>query len=167
MEIRGVVVILCLMTGLIGCSGNFGLPQSRAEFVKVYKNGGMFRNAEHLTINRPKQAVVADLQQYVDKCLYIKVTTTIRQGYATDRSTATLHPKIVESKGGVTSLSVQETYRDKPEKGHPPGGLYTLVAELRARGSQTQLDLYHAGRDAIADPLKKWAQGDTGSCPKF
>lgn len=162
------LLIGLIWTGLAGCANNnIGLPQSREEFVKVYKDGGLFRNAEHHTIHRPKAAVVADLNQFVSKCLQVKVTTTIRQGYAMDRSTTTYHPRIVEAKGGITSLTVQETYRDKPEQGHPPGGLYSLVADMSARGGQTQLDIYHAGRTPIAKSVKDWAEGHKESCPKF
>jgi len=168
MTLQRALLIGVALAGLAGCANqNFGLPQSREEFVKVYKDGGMFRNAEHYTINRPKAAVVADLNQFATKCLNVRVTTTIRQGYATDRSTATYHPRMVEAKGGITSLTVQETYRDKPEKGHPPGGLYSLVADMSARGGQTQLDIYHAGRTAIAKSVKSWAEGDKASCPNF
>lgn len=167
MVVQRAVLIVLVAAGAVGCSANVGMPQSREEFIKVYKDGGMFRNAEHYAINRAKPAVVADLSQFMDKCLNVKVTTTIRQGYSTDRGTTTYHPRMVEAKGGVTSLIVQETYRDRPEKGFPPGGMYSLVADMRAHGGGTQLDIYHAGRTAIADSLKDWAEGDKSSCPKF
>ena len=161
--------ILIGMTAVIlaGCAANIGLPQSREEFIKVYKDGGLFRNAEHYTINRPKSAVAADVGQFADKCLHVKVTTTIRQGYAMDRSTTTFHPKMVEAKGGVTSLTVQETYQDKPEEGHPRGGMYSLVADMRAQGGKTQLDIYHAGRGPVAQSVKDWAEGKKSNCPNF
>lgn len=167
MVFQRAVLIALLAAQVVGCSANVGLPQSREAFIKVYKNGGMFRNAEHYTISRSKAAVVSDLSQFMDRCLNVKVTNTIRQGYSTDRSTTSYHPRMVEAKGGVTSLTVQETYRDKPEKGQPPGGMYSLVADLRARGGYTQLDIYHAGRTAIAVSIKDWAEGDKSSCPKF
>lgn len=162
-----VIMLGVLASGLLGCVTNVGLPQTREEFVETYKDGGLFRNAEHYSINRPKAKVVADLRQFADKCLNIKVTTTIRQGYMTDRSTTTYHPKIVEAKNGVTSLTVQETYRDKPEQGHPPGGMYALVADVSGSGSQSKLDVYHAGRTPIAKSVKDWAEGNKASCPKF
>lgn len=167
MAIKRAAMIGVVVAGIVGCAANVGLPQSREEFIKVYKNGGMFRNAEHYTISRPKAAVVADIDQFAEKCLRVKVTTTIRQGYSSDRSTTTYHTRMVEAKGGITSLTVQETYRDKREKGHPPGGLYSVVADMRARGGQTQLDIYHAGRTPIANSIKDWAEGDKSSCPKF
>lgn len=156
-----------LVAGIVGCATNTGLPQTRDAFVRMYKDGGLFRNAEHHAINRSKTAVVSDLNQFVNKCLHVKVTSTLRQGYSVDRSTTTYHPKMTETKSGATSLSVQETYRDKPEKGHPPGGMYTLVAEMRAQGGKTKLDIYHAGRTPIANSIKDWANGDKASCPKF
>lgn len=167
MSLYRAVIFGVLTSGLMGCVTNVGLPQTREAFVETYKSGGLFRNAEHYTINRSKSQVVADLRQFSDKCLNTKVTTTIRQGYMTDRSTTTYHPKIVEAKNGVTSLSVQETYRDKPEQGHPPGGLYTLVADVSASGGRTKLDIYHAGRTPIANSVKDWAEGNKASCPKF
>lgn len=167
MAFQRALIIGMVMAGVVGCATNVGLPQSREQFIKVYKGGGLFRNAEHHTVKRSKSAVVADINQFADKCLKVKVTTTINQGYMTNRSTTTYHPRMVEVKGGVTSLTVQETYRDKHEKGHPPGGLYALVADMRARGGQTQLDIYHAGRTPIAKSIKDWAEGDKSSCPKF
>lgn len=168
MTLQRALLIGVALAGLAGCASyNIGLPQSREEFVKVYKDGGLFRNAEHYTINRPKSAVVADMNQFATKCLNVKVTTTIRQGYTTDRGTTTYHPRMVEAKGGITSLTVQETYRDKPEVGHPPGGLFSLVADMSARGGQTQLDIYHAMRTPIAKSVKDWADGNKASCPKF
>lgn len=167
MMLYRAIIIGVGVAGLIGCATNIGLPQSREEFIEVYKDGGLFRNAEHYTINRSKPAVVADIKQFAHKCLNVKVTTTIRQGYMSNRSSTTYHPKIVKVKGGVTSLTVQETFRDKVEKGQPPGGLYALVADMRARGGHTQLDIYHAARAPIAKSIKDWAEGDKSNCPAF
>jgi hypothetical protein len=41
------------------------------------------------------------------------------------------------------------------------------VADMSARGGQTQLDIYHAGRSGIARAVKDWAEGDKSNCPKF
>ncbi len=68
----------------------------------------------------------------------------------------------------MTALSLQEEYNDRPMTGAPQDGLFTLVAEIRPAGkNKTELDIYHARRGKIADPLKQWADGDKCPCPSL
>ena len=63
---------------------------------------------------------------------------------------------------------MQEEYNDRAMSGAPPGGLFTLVAEISSAGKgKTQLDIYHAGKGKIADKLKDWAEGDKQYCPNL
>ena len=62
-----------------------------------------------------------------------------------------------------------QEYYGRPEKGMPPDGLYTFVAEFQPAGTKsTQLDIYYiATRGTISDALKQWAAGDKRACPNL
>lgn len=160
-------LISLFLSVLTGCATNIGLPQTRNEFVSMYKSGGLFRNAEHVTVNRPVKAVVADVTEYANKCLKVRVTTRPSYQYKEAGGSTTYIPKIGAGQNGMTALSVQEKYDDREQSGMPPGGMFTLVAEIRAAGNKTQVDIYHAARGKIADPLKQWIEGDKDRCPSF
>jgi len=151
-----------------GCASNIGMPQTREEFVTAYKSGGLFRSAEHVAVNRPAKAVVADVTEYAKKCLNVRVTRGPSYQYKEAGGSTTYHTKIEATPNGATALSVQEKYNDRDQSGAPPGGIFTLVAEIRAAGSnKTQVNIYHASRGKIADPLKQWIEGDKRLCPSL
>jgi hypothetical protein len=154
---------------LSGCATNIGAPQSSGEFVKMMKEGGLFRNAEKVSVNSPAKSVVADLTAFADKCLKVR---TFRAGnYATreSASSTTYHPKIVKGRKSATALVVQEQYNDRDDSGAPTGGIFTLVAEVNPSGKKTtDVDIYYlTGRGMIVDPLKEWMEGNKGHCPSF
>lgn len=162
----GFVILTAIVCA--GCAANIGLPQTRDEFVAMYKPGGMFRNAEHVTVSRPFKSVVADVTEYAKKCLNVRETHAPSYQYKEAGGSTTYRPKIESIKGGGVSLSLQEKYNDRVDSGAPPGGIFILVAEMRAiGGSKTQLDIYHASRGKAADSLKQWAEGDSRICPSF
>ena len=163
---RMVVLPSSFLFALAGCATNVGAPQTRDEFVSAYKSGGLFRNAEHVVINRSVKAVVADAAEYANKCLKVRVTHGPSYKYKEAGGSTTYLPKIETTRSGASALSVQEKYNDRAQSGAPPGGIFTLVAEFRAAGNnKTQVDIYHASRDKIADPLKQWIQGGNRQCP--
>lgn len=165
-QIAGLTSFLTLI--LVGCATNIGVPQTREEFVSAYKSGGMFRNAEHVTVNRAAKLVIADASEYANKCLKVRVAYGPSYKYKQAGGSTTYAPRIETTRSGATALSVQEQYNDRAQSGAPPGGIYTLVAEFRAAGNnKTQVDIYHASRGKIADPLKQWIQGDKRSCPSL
>jgi hypothetical protein len=165
---RMVALTLPFLFMLVGCATNVGVPQTRDEFVSAYKSGGMFRNAEHIVVNRPVKTVVADVSEYASKCLKVRVTHGPSYKYKEAGGSTIYLPKIESTRNGATALSVQERYNDRVQSGAPPGGIFTLVAEIRAAGSnKTQVDIYHASRDKIADPLKQWIQGGNRQCPSL
>jgi hypothetical protein len=162
----------CLMAAFLplfaGCATNIGVPQTRDEFVTMYKPGGLFRNVEHVTVNRPGKAVVADVKEYAKKCLTVRVTSGPNYRLKEVGGSTTYHPKIETARKDVTTLSVQEEYNDRAQSGVPKGGIFTLVAEIGSAGkNKTRVDIYHAGRGKIADPLKEWIDGDKHSCPSL
>lgn len=68
-------------------------------------------------------------------------------------------------KNGATALSVQES-GGSDLTGLPPGGMYTMVAEVRAAGkSKTQVNIYHLAKPFLADPLKRWVKNEKRDCP--
>jgi len=160
--------LLLAISVLAGCATNIGQPQSRDEFVSMYKTGGMFNKVEHARVERPLKAVTADVSEYAAKCLSVQRTRATNYQLREVGGTTTYNPKLETARPGVTALSVQEYY-GRPEKGIPPDGLYTLVAEFRSAGAKsTQLDIYYiATRGTISDVLKQWAAGDKRGCPQL
>lgn len=147
-----------------GCA--IGVPQTRDEFVTMYKSAGIFGNAEHITVNRPVKAVVADVKEFSQKCLNVRVTNSANYQLKEAGGSTTYHPKIETARKDVTTLSVQEEYNDRALSGAPKGGLFTLVAEMSPAGKKkTQLDIYYPALSKITDQLKQWADGDKRSCP--
>ena len=167
------IVLLCL-PALAGCAGmeEAKFPQTADEFLSTYNWGGLFQNKESLAVNRPVGVVVADMKEFAKNCMDIKVNKKRAARYATDKyGTGTrgdaipYNAKVGSLKNGATGLAIQEVY-DQPQKGTPPDGMFTLVAEIRAAGkTKTDVNIYHLKRPFLADPLKKWVEGDKQSCP--
>ena len=156
-------IFLPVFTGCV-----VGAINTRDEFVAAMKSGGPFKNAQQIIVNRPVKTVVADVTEYANKCLNVRATRGPSYQYKEAGGSTTYHPKIDATRGGVTALSVQEQYNDRAQGGAPPGGFFTLVAEIRAAGNnKTQVDIYHNSRSKIADPLKQWIAGDKRLCPSF
>ena len=161
-----IVSLLFLLPILAGCA--IGVPQNRGEFVNMYKDARLFGKAEHVTINRPAKAVVADINAFSQKCLNVRVVDPPNFSLKEAGGSTTFRPKIEKIGNDLTALSLQEEYNDRPMSGAPQDGLYTLVAEIRSAGkNKTELDIYHARRGKIADPLKQWADGDRCLCPSL
>lgn len=149
-----------------GCA--IGVPQTREEFVTTYKDAKVFGKAEHYTINRPAKAVVADVKEFSRKCLNVRGVDPANFSLQEAGSSTTFRPKIEKIGNDVTALTLQEEYNDKPMPGAPRNGLFTLVAEIRPAGkNKTEVDIYHARRGKVADPLKQWADGDKCPCPSL
>lgn len=159
-------LLLVLFPLCAGCA--IGVPQNRDEFVAMYKDAHVFGSAEHVTVNRPAKAVVRDVQEFSRKCLSVRVVDPPNYFLQESGGSTTFRPKVEPVGNGMTALSLQEEYNDKPMPGAPQDGLYTLVAEIRPMGKhRTELDIYHARRGKIADPLKQWADGDRCACPSL
>jgi hypothetical protein len=160
--------VLLTAASLAGCATNIGQPQTRDEFVSMYKTGGMLNKVERATVDRPIKAVTADVADYAKKCLAVQRTRPGSYQLREVGGTTTYNPKLEAARPGVMALSVQEYY-GRPEKGMPPDGLYTFVAEFQPAGPKsTQLDIYYiATRGTISDALKQWAAGDKRACPNL
>ncbi|MBJ6800552.1 hypothetical protein [Geomonas propionica] len=157
---------LLLFPLLAGCA--IGVPQNRQEFVTMYKDAKIFGKAEHFTINRPAKAVTADVKAFAQKCLNVRVVDPPNYALKETGGSTTFRPKVETAGKEMTTLSLQEEYNDHQMSGAPVEGLYTLVAEMRPAGKgRTELDIYHARRGKIADPLKQWAEGDKCACPSL
>ena len=158
--------LLLLFPVCAGCA--IGVPQNRQEFVTMYQDAKIFGKAEHYTIDRPAKAVVADVKEFSRKCLNVRVVDPPSYALHEAGGATTFRPKLEKGGNDTTALSLQEEYNDKPMSGAPKDGLFTLVAEIRPAGrNRTALDIYHARRGKIADPLKQWADGDRCACPSL
>jgi hypothetical protein len=157
------------LTVLTGCVTNIDAPVTRDDFIAAMKPGGLFRNVETVTVNRPSKTVVANVTEYANRCLKTRTTRKPSYAYKEAGGSTTYLPKIAKTKNSVTALSVQEQYNDRPQSGAPPGGIFTLAAEIRPAGkSKTQVDVYYiTGRGKIADWLKRWSDGDKRTCPSL
>lgn len=160
---------------LAGCA-SAPYPQTRDEFLSAYNWGGIAQNVEHITIDRPLKTVVAEIAEFAKKCLDIKVNLKRASRYNLEKygsaSTAppvTYNTKIEVTRNGTTALSVQEdNMANVKQSGFPPGGYFTLVAEIRAVGkNKTQVDIYHLSKAFIANPLKQWLEGGKRACPSL
>jgi hypothetical protein len=170
---RQVTILLCLLP-LAGCAGTgeARYPQSADEFLSTYNWGGLFQNKESLAVDRAAGTVVADMREFGKRCMDIKVNKKRASRYATDKyGTGTrgdaipYNAKVAPLKNGATGLSIQEVY-DRPDKGTPPDGMYTLVAEVRGVSkTKTEVNIYHLKKPFLAGPLKKWVEGDKRDCP--
>jgi hypothetical protein len=160
---------------LAGCTATSNTtvryPQTTDQFISTYNWGGLFANVDRMTVERSSGAVVAALKEYAKECLDIKVNKKRAARYATDKYTrpstepVTYNTKIGPIKNGATALSVQES-GGVIDKGVPPDGLYTMVAEVRAVGkSKTEVNIYHLAKPFLANPLKGWVTGDKRDCP--
>ena len=152
------------------CGYHIAAAQTREEFKVQTKGGGLVSREEQTTVNRPLKTVVADVQAYADKCLNVRVTTGPNYALKEVGGTMLYHPKIDTNKEGVVTLSLQsESTRKSAMHGAPPDGIFMLVAEFRAAGTNaTRIDLnYYITANSAVEHLKQWANGDQSRCPKF
>src|SRR5712692_341004 len=167
-------IMLIWLPVLAGCAGmgDTKYPQSTDEFLSTYNWGGIFQNKEKVAVDRPVGAVVADVREYAKQCLDINVNQKRAARYALDKygsgtggTAVPYNAKIGRLKSGATALSVQELH-DKPSAGVPADGKFTLVAEIQSVGrTKTEINIYHLAKPFLADPLKKWIEGDKRDCP--
>lgn len=157
---------------LAGCAGmEAKYPQTADEFLTTYNWGGLFQNKESVTVKRSQSAVVADMREFAVKCMDITVNKRRMARYATDKYSRApsseaipYNAKVARLKTGAMALSIQEVSGDT--KGVPADGMYTVLAEVRGVSqSSTQVNIYHLAKPFIANPLKKWVDGDKRECP--
>lgn len=168
--IRRLTVLTPIIFLLTSCGYHIGAAQTRDEFKVQTKGGGVLTREEHTTVSRPIKAVVADVKGYADKCLNVSVTTGPNYAYKEVGGTMHYHSKIDTDKEGVVTLSLQsEQGRESARHGAPPGGLFMLVAEMRAAdASTTRIALnYVITANSAVEHLKQWSNGDKSRCPKF
>jgi hypothetical protein len=147
-------------------------PQSADEFLTTYNWGGLFQNKETVKVERPQAAVVADMREFARKCMDITVNKRRAGRYATDKYSAPpsseaipYNAKVARLKTGSMALSIQEVFPEPP-KGTPADGMYTVVADVHALSkTTTEVSIHHLKKPFIADPLKKWVEGDKRLCP--
>jgi hypothetical protein len=123
-------------------------------------------------VQRPQAAVIADLREFAKQCMDITVNKRRAGRYATDKYSGPpskeaipYTAKVAPLKTGGMGLSIQELIPNGP-KGTPPEGMYTVVAEVRGVSkTSTEVNIHHLKKPFIADPLKKWVDGDKKLCP--
>ena len=171
------ITVAVLGASLVGCAPMSSTPvrhpKNANEFISTYNWGGWFQNVERMSVERPSGAVVGSLKEYAKQCLDIKVNKKRAGRYALDKygnkpssEPVTYNTHIRPIKNGATALSVQESGAAPDESDLPPGGRYTLVAEVRAAGkNKTDVTIYHLSKPFLANPLKGWIEGDKRDCP--
>lgn len=165
-----IISAMLVAYAVVGCATpNIGVPQTREKFVSDMKAGGLFRNTETTSVGRPAKAVVADIKEYANKCLNVRVSAGPSMQYRSAGGSTTYRAKVETASNGVVALSVQEEYNDRPQKGMPPGGMYVFVSEIRSSGAnKTDIDIHYiTSRGKIGDFLKQWANGKKSFCPSF
>ena len=163
------IVGVTLIAVLAGCQTYVGVPQTREEFVSSTKQGGLFRNSETITVRKPVNDVVASVKILAEKCLNVTVKTPNTSTTGNTGSNTTYRPTMHPQSNGVSALTIQESYGARFTQGEPPGGMYTVAAEIRgAAGGLTQVDIYHiTGRGMISDAIKSWVLDGNQTCPRF
>ncbi|QXE89137.1 hypothetical protein KP001_11735 [Geomonas subterranea] len=165
MSFRTLSLLLAVPV-VAGCA--IGVPQNRQEFVEMYKDAKVFGKAEHYIINRPAKTVTTDVKAFAQKCLNVRVVDPPNYALKETGGSTTFRPRFESVGKDTNSLTLQEEYNDSQMSGAPRGGIYTLVAEIRPAGkNKTELDIYHARRGKISEPLKQWADGDKCACPSL
>jgi hypothetical protein len=170
--LRWIAMMLPVLAGCAAMNEPTRYPQNTDEFLKTYNWGGIFQNVERMTVDRPSGAIVGDLKEFAKQCLDIGVNKKRAGRYALDKygtkpssEPVTYNTKLGPIKNGATALSVQESGEVK-DPGLPPGGRYTLVAEVRSAGkSKTEVNIYHLAKPFLATPLKGWVEGNKRDCP--
>jgi hypothetical protein len=170
---KRTVRIISTMLAVLAAAGcatmHTGLPQTREKFVSDMKAGGLFTNTETTTVGRPAKAVMADITEYANKCLNVRVSTGPVMKYRSAGGSTAYLTKMENAPNGVMALSVQEEYNDRPQSGSPPGGLYVFVSEIRPSGvNKTDINIHYlTARGKIGDFLKQWANGNKSRCPNL
>ena len=145
-------------------------PQNRQELITAIEKGATFTQHETHIIKRPINQVYNSLRPKVRKCLAVKITSTMQQGYGIHTSTSIYRPsmrKVSKSRAEI-SLQVEHIPRGIGGDTMPKGGYFIIASDIEAVAkNRTKITTYgpSVGHDDLFVALKNWAQGKNTPCP--
>ena len=144
-------------------------PQNREELIVGVKKGATFTQHESHIIKRPLAKVYKSLRPKVRKCLSVKVTSTMQQGYAIHTSTSIYRPSMRKVSKSRAEISLQVEHIPRPiGNTMPKGGFFILATNIEAVSkNRTRITTYgpSIGHDDLFVAMKDWAQGKNTPCP--
>ena len=166
-KLKALAVAAALASALP--SAAIDVPQSRQEFVAAIE-GGRGAAAETLRTDLPLDRVYAVLEERASACLDVEVTRTANVGYV-ERSSTRYNPTLRRVGADRAEFTLQVEHHPRAV-GHtpPPGGLFMMVADLRAiDATHTEVVLYRPkmGVKKITASLMRWFAGDPAACPQL
>ena len=163
---RFMLAFLFFIVGIYSCK----VPQTRAEFVSMIKEGGTLARVESKTVKKSFSEVYNRLKSRANKCFNIQVVSTVRQGYSTSSSTSIYKSTSKRLSGSKGEITVRVNFIPKPLGNMPKGGMYKYAIDIKKlSGSKTKVTIYgpSMGSDDFFAAVTKWSKGKTVGCPKL
>lgn len=158
---------------LLPISACVAVPQTTAEYREHFKgNANPFGGTkQERTVDRPFQAVVADVRSNTDLCFNV-VTEHSRPsdlGPGQVRGSTTYHSTTRTTGAGTAEMTIQMDVIAANKK--PPGGYFMVLADLEAvTPTRTRVAVHGPDLSAWSDALGSvfiWASGQKRNCPKL
>lgn len=164
------VLLLSLAFVVSGCSMKY--PQNPTEFRQMLP-GSMFGEVEKFEVNQPISRIARVFKARANTCLNksIKTQSCMQTGYGgMSCSVTVIHYKpTVKTSAQAIELHLQQKSENFLTLGKiPEDGIYTLVADVRAKGKNTsELVIYSGsfGSDTLKKAIRAWASGKSRGCP--
>lgn len=165
--------LFVLLTTLISTGCSMKMPMNPAEFKKMVPES-MFGKKDKYTVNRSLKKIARTFKKKTNKCFRKTVESTgcTNNGYGSTCHTriTSYNPKIKRSKNKLelTIQTIIESNSLNLGGTPPPGGMYTLVADITpVSKNKSQVEVYYgwAGSDMFVKTIKRWTNGKTRGCP--
>jgi len=168
-KMKNTLLLLTVAAFLSGCAG--ANPQTREEFRKSRLEGALLSFVETYVSQRPFDEVVKTLNQKVNECFQVNVTTKRTVGgIQTMNLTDEFRTTIRNVDKNHAELTTQFTMKGAIVMQQvPPGGFYQSAMDIeRLTPTTTKLTFYGptigGGRDKW-NALKQWSDGQSVPCP--
>lgn len=158
------ILLLAIAATLTACGT---VPQSRQHYIELLQNYDGFGESQMLIyskeVERPFEAVVANIEAKLNECVPEGYTQTTIRGNLPSSSTVTNNQRIEIVSRDKAEVTVQQHHTGTAMQSE--GGLYLLAADvIREDSNKVRLDFY-TGKpySPIAEAIEKWS-GGSGEC---
>ena len=165
------ISLIALFALTTGCAMNVKLPMTGDEMRQMSQ-----KPTETYEVNKSYKDVSETVAKKAEQCLNISIKTTTHMSNGA-KTISYLHYKpTVKKQNGVLTLELQQSHEggNRIQLGQPKmpeGGMYIVLADVKAAGKSTAVDLYYGKLgfinpyENIVNAVKGWADGSIRGCP--
>ena len=161
------ILLLGLTFLLASC---FTAPQTRVEFVGKIKQGAGLSSFKTMSINRPLNNIIRDLQTPLKECLNLQTQGywTRGGGKSSNIVTTTYLTRLKKTASNKAELTMQTSYHPMTGAQPPKGGFYDFAIDFESQAKNKTLVTLYSGMSGQGDlnaAFTRWINGRKADCP--